>query len=277
MRRQFVLCIGASKSGTTWLYHYLKNQPHYVPGLRKEYNALNSIFRSPFLQVKPHKLRVKSKFGDRLAAQQKAHFELCRSVDAYCEYFDRLVGKGGLTADISPGYLALSAGNLNDVACQMIDRGFDISVVVLLRDPVDRIMSFSRMVLRLRVLQEAIGVSGTTSLSEVAMTLLHDSAFNADYRAAINAVQKTGPDVNKFIYPYEALMGKEGVNALCQRLDLEHLAGFEDRHFNRAPAITEQEADFPHAYFARHLREQYQFCEEYFRSQNIPLQWRPAT
>ena len=35
--RKFILCIGASKSGTTWFYHFLKNQPKAIPYITSYY------------------------------------------------------------------------------------------------------------------------------------------------------------------------------------------------------------------------------------------------
>ena len=56
--RKFILCIGASKSGTTWFYHFLKNQPNFSAGIRKEYNALNKIFLTKHISITPNDKRT---------------------------------------------------------------------------------------------------------------------------------------------------------------------------------------------------------------------------
>lgn len=273
MTRKFILCIGASKSGTTWLYHYLRQQSNVALGFRKEYNALCHIFGSPHIDVATPEVRIKSQLGDKIASIQLAHRKMRESVDEYCSYFDSLTPDGGISMDISPSYLSLKSENITEVLLRFIEKGFSTYVVLLLRDPIDRIVSFSKMAKKYKLLRKHLGISDIDTLQDVADKLILDSEFNVDYASSIRNLLMVDTKVKKFIYPYENLMSQEGVAHLSSSLQLERLDGFENEFYNRGESVVEGDITV-----SDHLRTilsvQYEFCGDFFASQGINLRWR---
>lgn len=158
MKPRFVLCIGASKSGTTWLYNYLAASPHARMGVRKEYGALNQIYQIPTLEWHARPKILDSAFGAKLAQQRDIVAGISNSLENYVTYFDELLQDDFLlTADVSPSYMPIQAEDLRAVIDAFNAKGIAVRVVLLLRDPVERLLSFGRMVKKLKFQIKGIG------------------------------------------------------------------------------------------------------------------------
>lgn len=137
----FVLGVGAQKCGTTWLYQVFQRQAWADFGELKEYHvwdALTCDLCAGFLV--PEDLRDQPELALRWRLQQ--------SEEAYLDYFiDKVAGQAHVTGDITPSYSMLSEDTFRHLA-QLLD-GFNMKVVFLMRDPVERMWSSFRMEKRL--------------------------------------------------------------------------------------------------------------------------------
>ena len=267
--RKFILCIGASKSGSTWFYHFLKNQPNFSAGIRKEYNALNKIFLTKHISITPPMIKELSSLGKKISKLKETLDFMSSSVEKYCEYFDQITLHGGFSADISPSYIGLSNEHINEVAIQLEERGFQVYVVLLLRDPISRIYSFSKMILRNKYLRDYFCVSQSATLNDVALDLAHHREFNSDYKAVIKNIINTRTEIKKFIYPYENLISAAGVEALSLDLNLEPLPDFEKKIFNQGRNLRDEKIELDQTYLRLLLNEQYIYCKNYFKPKDM--------
>lgn len=137
-----VFIAGARKAGTTSLYHYLSNHPHFE-GTRLDFGP---------------------KSGETF------HFSSHYETESWSNYMKRFPSGGMMTGDASVG---------NFVQCKVPERifkscGKQSKIIILLRHPIKRFMSNFLMRARLGTAQ----VQNTTSLSVFART--HLSAFYAE-------------------------------------------------------------------------------------------------
>lgn len=274
MNRKFILCMGASKSGTTWFYNFLKNQNNFIKGLRKEYNVLNKIFKTKHINVPPPKVTGITRLSQRIFEVDAKIQDISSSVKNYVEYFDNITPQGWISADISPSYIALTTEHIEEVCEQFLDRGFECNVALFLRDPIERIYSFSNMSMRNRHLCKHLGVTKESSVNDVALLLSNHPEFTTDYAAAIESIENSNFVSQKFIYPYETLTTAAGVAAVSLCFELERLEGFENKVFHKGNKMGFSVDNKVRLQLRNSLADQYDYCEKYFRSKKIYVNWR---
>ena len=277
MQRQFVLCLGASKSGTTWLYHYLKSYDFADMGIRKEYNALCPLFgmESGAGEVKPPNLN--SPLGQKIARDQAVVKRMGQSLENYVQHFDDLLQNGKkLSGDISPSYIRISAAQLTSVRQAFLDRGIRPVTVLLLRDPVARILSAARMAQRLRVIRIAGRTGRNSSFAELVDVIARHHF--TDYKTVIQRVERAAPPEARFIYPYEQFISPDGVSAFSHVLGIPPRFGLLDKHVNsNGPQGAGEMSEVNIAGLRSQLAEQYAFCSDYFQARGIALDWTFAS
>lgn len=134
--KNFILGIGAQKSGTTWLHSYISASPAYRTGQvwEKEMHIWDVN-------------EIPEQFGRRKSffhLRRISHFytwRMRRSADFYFDYFAKLLAEGGITGDITPSYSGLSRETLVRIKDGITARGVDFKGVFLMRDPVERCVS----------------------------------------------------------------------------------------------------------------------------------------
>ena len=171
MRKTFLLGVGAQKAGTTWLYQYLRGHPDCAMGRIKEhavlYTALSDTRPSTRFVAKADALitlleRLKAQAEHRRpdAAVQAELLDLMDNISSefdlayYLMTFERLLAAAPtarLTGDITPEYSLLSGDELARFRQMIEAAGYDLKVVFLMRDPVERAYSALRMTDRNRL------------------------------------------------------------------------------------------------------------------------------
>jgi len=144
------LCIGAQKSGTTWLYENLKIQPDFEMPPYKELHYFNKILTRTLtmrsLKVFKNRRLLKMRISDNLKAPSiyklkwDINYLFGKRTDAwYLSLFQRPVSK--LAGDISPAY-----STLDEPIVRHIRRLFPaIKVIYILRNPINRAWSHAKM------------------------------------------------------------------------------------------------------------------------------------
>jgi hypothetical protein len=277
--------IGAPKSGTTWLYEYLRRHPDcYLRG-HKELHFFDSIERNA-IEARARQLagwiaEREALFGTvppgerglRMAEIMDMRdflsvLRTCRrDPAAYFRYL--LAGKGSqkLVADITPNYGLLSAGMLRRMAASAGSTRF----IYLMRDPVARLWS------QLRMAAEQTLPEGGDFLAHVGRMLdeLLDGGHDAirrhsDYAATIGRLEEAVPAERRLILFFEDLTTPEGVRRLCRFLGIRPVAaGYTERVLEgrEAEATPDQRAAM-----RRLLEPQYAFAAERFKQ--VPAAWR---
>lgn len=152
------ICIGLQKGGSRWLHDQLRcAKGVWMPPVKE----INYFHRRSF---KPGNLKALSALQKLKSCTQSLHpfrdleffksFEKGRSPECYSDdwYLSLFSHKGNyISGDISPGYSALGADEVSNIA------GFlpDAKVLLLLRHPVDRFKSALSMTIRKGKFSEA--------------------------------------------------------------------------------------------------------------------------
>ena len=160
-RKVFLLGVGVQKAGTTWLHDYLHGLPESDFGFAKEYHTFDARFLEAYhtLQAKnlerlERVIRKKQKKGfwpspalDRQLIDLSRLIMFCEQPQFYADYFDRLWQENPavqLVGDITPGYSLLEAEHFDTIRKLIESRGFELKVLLVMRDPVERCYSAVR-------------------------------------------------------------------------------------------------------------------------------------
>jgi Sulfotransferase family len=166
------LCIGAQKSGTTWLYHNLKNHPQiWLPPIKENYyfserecqNSFNIIerifdnssekhwynkkwrtdfreFFNKFLTRKQIKKTIKNLGREREFTWYLNYLFSPRNDRWYTSLFD-ISEPDKIRGDINPGYSSLTRESVENLHRLMPDA----KIILLLRNPITRAWSHACM------------------------------------------------------------------------------------------------------------------------------------
>ena len=141
----FILGVGAPKSGTTWVYEYLRKYPNVDMGIMKEYHVWDCKF-NPYDLFNEHEINLAIRETTEEFQIRNPIRNNMRNIHGWYEdYFKNLIkGNITITGDITPSYLALNANNFSIIKNRLETAGFDIKVVLLARDPIQRCWSAIR-------------------------------------------------------------------------------------------------------------------------------------
>ena len=272
--KNFILCLGASRSGTTWLYHYLKSINGCDLGIRKEYNALSKIYNLEILDVPLIKPKVNSALAQRITLNHKQLETMSNSLEQYARYFENLLRKDiWLTGDISPGYLSINTEQLNEVFQEFSKKGVLLKVCVFFRDPIDRLISFLNFTKKKR--QAPINTVISINDTFIERASKFEAVYRTDYASTILNVINAIPGNDAFLYPYESLFSDPGIEALSQWLGVEPRYEMIHEQINKRRANMFEDIEAKDIDKLRALYEgQYTFCRDFFRQQKIELKWK---
>jgi hypothetical protein len=217
----FLLGVGCQKGGTAWLHRYLEASPECDPGFRKEYHVWDAL---DLPSGKLARERIENQGGPRAA--------FLTEPDRYFDYFAGLLQQSGirLTADITPGYAALSAERLSTIRAGFLARGVRPVAVYLVRDPVERIWSAARMDLR-RKGQDAPEAPET----RVGHMYLHPMyADRTRYDLTMDTLEQAFPREDVFYGFYERLFSEDTLAPLCEFLGID----FHEPDFGRQVNVS---------------------------------------
>lgn len=158
-----VLCIGPTKTGTTWLYANLRRHPQmWVPPIKELnflvqghstlYQRISSVLFSPFGSYHGLRMQLKRKiqrcfsprYQDRLFDEQMQWLlNYALGKRSYAWYAGLFPVTPKLCIDISPHYYHLAEERIR----QHKAYNPTTKIIILIRNPVDRIWSYAKMVL----------------------------------------------------------------------------------------------------------------------------------
>ncbi|GII97634.1 sulfotransferase family protein [Sediminihabitans luteus] len=153
--KTFVLGVGAQKAGTTWLYDHLDRTPGIELSPIKELHFFDTWYLGGPQAMKELRQRSRAE-GGRIAhnysAEKAARLlaildrSLMLDFDRYFAHFERIGDPSSpFVGEITPAYALLSAENFGEIKRACNDRGMQVKVVFLMREPVDRMRSAARM------------------------------------------------------------------------------------------------------------------------------------
>ena len=235
----FILGVGAQKAGTTWLHRELNRCSAVDLGFCKEYKAFPSI--------KPEAPNTQWPWPPRLPRFDPARFAQLHKTEqhqwmrsdpnAYLHYFRALVqGDPTLlaTGDISPHYSELKAHQLRPIRRLLEEGGFNVKVILLLRDPVERVWSQLRMLRRQNRFPDLCGYRE----EETALALLHHHprfAAKTRYQLILDQVERAFSATQIHVDFYERLFTPGAHQRLAAFLELDLPAADFGTRVNASP------------------------------------------
>ncbi len=143
-----LLCVGAQKAGTTWLHTVLAHHPGFwLPPFKEiDYFTDPGANLSWKFQAMHHQMSLQVKAGKIDLPTMRWWSELCLAERMDVAWYRRLFAPAGarVTGEVSPNYTGLSPAQ----AARAREVCPDAKIIVMLRDPIDRVWSMARMMHR---------------------------------------------------------------------------------------------------------------------------------
>jgi len=220
-----IFCVGAAKSGTSWLHDYLYDHDEVYLHRLKELHYFDVLDNGGSTW---HRRQQEARLGDvrkRLAGlerpeENKVLPTLITDIEDWLEIFDGEtpvdqayldyvgIGRSGakVVGDFTPAYALLSETMLTHMAA-MADK---VRFLFVMREPVDRLWSNIRM---------NVGTKGEDALErEVEKYLADDQrelTMRSNYRRTLNRLQSVLPPEALHLEFYERLFSQEAIDRIC--------------------------------------------------------------
>lgn len=276
--RTFLICIGAMKAATSWLFAQLQATGGVAISPLKEVHFFDARFATNALMDADALAMARLAFhieqpGDKPANLRRrpafrASLDRARMIydpNAYFEHFAGLCrADTKVLADITPAYACIGAEGFRYMRAALASQRMRPRVLFILRDPVDRLWSHIRFLRQLR--------PGTDPLRDWP-ELLEDpvTLARSDYRQTILDLEEAfAPDEITYLF-HETLI-PDGFRRLCDELGVTPQAIDTETRYNR----TEFDAELPapaRAAFRETLEAQYSFCVRRFET-DVPSRWK---
>ena len=255
--KTFILCMGAQKSGTTWLYSQLSQLPNFQPGLNKEYHVLSSIH----LKECSH---IRNNIFERSDTNEldNARVKFIKNIFSYYDHFSNLLtDEKNLTGDFTPAYSGLSSTVLSNIKNHFDARGVQVKVIFLMREPVTRLES------NLRMLRRDWGVNKDlkTSLDYMYSHINQPEDFmRSNYKSIVNNIDSVF-DKNDIYYGfYETMFNANETNKILDFLNITDFSLDTKVYVNKSErgSFLYERKDVE--YFREQYEDRYEFVKNRF-------------
>lgn len=278
-QKTFILGMGAQKAGTTWLHDHLTSHPSVNMGFTKEYHVFDGLYitneevRELFIDNKYEAVSGKNGKPDYTMELLVSFIE---DIGNYFRYFEHIVSVKKtvyLTGDISPCYCALPVGILSHIKNSLINHGMRPCVIFMMRDPVERCISATRMLLK------AKGVPWTSEDENRHL----ESHFRSEvvglrtrYDQTIRNIETVFSNDEILYLFYEDMFNDATLRQVHEFLGLSHIPGDFAKEVNvsRTDNVIDPELR-RQIYF--HYRTVYEFVAERFGEERVNMLWKNRT
>lgn len=247
-KKTFILGVGCQKGGTSWLYTYLNNHPQCQMSPHKELHVFDSYF---------------------LPEQFAQAFPLPTGYDLehYAETFLHLTRNKHHTGEFTPSYCVLDAVHFQHIRRFMERKGFQIKIVYILRDPVDRIISQYAMEKHMGIVDKSQSVEQYITSTPVEM--------RSFYKQTLINLNKAFHHEQLWIGFYETLFRQDTIDDLTEWLGLEQRPANLEEVVN--PSVNKTLQFLMHDnidVIRKQYDPQYRYCAEVFGEDFIRSIWK---
>lgn len=289
----FLLGVGAQKAGTSWLWQYLKRHPQCAIGEIKEYAIFNSVMMADTF---PLRKRMRLKRLSILATQRLTQLEAGAEPDDHTEFLalmdnialeldmtryvphfqDLLRRQPGtrLVADITPEYCALSPDDFRTIRTMLTDGGFEVRVVYLMRDPVERCYSMMRMGER-NAAREGAQKRNNAHERFAREAVQPWNEIRTRYDNTIRVLEQVFAPHELHFEFYERFISAEGTRALTSFLGIDFVEPNLEFRANASPRGSELGAESI-AIVREFYDPVYRFCADRFGADTVRELWKHA-
>ena len=228
--KTFILGIGAQKAGTTWLEAQLSNESFFNNDHVKEYHVFNKLACNKLNRTRKY---ITRRATDNRA--RKSNMNLITKIEAmrlmpklYFDHFDYIYSRDkNIThvSDITPDYAILSKQIFHFIKKGLEEKDFNIKVVFLMRDPVERAWSHLRMINRLKHERKgASKVSPETEFKQLKKFYKTSPCLKRTrYQNTSSIIEEVFPKKDIYYGFYETLFNQAEINKLTDFLEAPHI------------------------------------------------------
>jgi hypothetical protein len=224
MNKPDFLCIGAQKSGTTWLYENLARHKEIWATPIKELHYFNRICPNERLLGKwspPIPSRPAMYFNAILNGSYSnlrwlhRYYDLSLEKAWYTSLFDSSFTRGRLCGDITPGYATLDKRGVE--YCQRVI-GTDTPIILILRNPIERAWSAIKMISRYN------NINAKQHDLEYIKNILNEERIQlaSDYSSIIPLWQSSFSNLNILFYDELCEAPENLLSRVSRILDIEN-------------------------------------------------------
>ena len=280
-----MFCVGATKSGTSWLYEYLSDHPECHVRPTKELHYFDTLETGAFQQqIALHRNKA-ARLRDRLAgakgnARRRTSAKMkdvthwnrvlknrAENTANYLAYLTWGMDKHALVADITPSYALLPVKRLKE----MVKLSSDTRFIYLMRDPVARLWSHVRMIeRRTGAAARDMAAACKATMDRVLGGVQSSLTERGDYKGAIERLNAAVDPSKLLIMFMEEMLTPAGISRICAFLGIAYRGANFDRPVHVGPVLAMTPAQFDAARAL--LRPQYDFVARHYP--DIPANWR---
>ena len=284
-----LICLGAQKAGTSWLYDYLAARSDCHLRRIKELHYFDTLAKSadnPFQRGQRARLeRLRARLAEGTAKRPRRDRAAIRDLEeylplvdaarpggdhqAYLDYMTKGAGNARLVADISPSYANLPRPRLREMAALPADTRF----LLLLRDPVARAWSQMRMGGSRRAPRDPARAQAVAFEMLEAFLQGGEPTVQArsDYAGMLKRLDAVLPADRLRVQFFEDLFSEAGVRDLCSFAGIDYVPAQTTRvvHASQNVPLPEEERGRLAAALAPH----YAACAARF-GDALPTAWR---
>lgn len=291
MKKTFLLGVGAQKAGTTWVYKYLLNHPECAVGRIKEMASLGSIFDggnsfdrriskiaqlkkalgNAALRVQLDKVTLEST-DDLLDKIQHvtADYDWSSYLYYYATQFEQQP-EAKLTADITPEYGLMSEQALARAKTALEKAGYQIKVLFLMREPVERCYSALRMAYRRR-LKAGVPMLEMPDVNFATHAIEPWAYERTCYEKILPKIESVFSPEDRYIAFSETLFNAQSVQNLCEFLGIAFVPTNFRKRLNKSPRLVEPSvAEW--AQVRDYYQATYKYCAAKFGADLISDLW----
>lgn len=279
-----MFCVGATKSGTSWLYDHLAAHSDCHLRSIKELRYFETVEYDRFTRHLRRLGKTEQSLIQRMAERDQpsktlavklADVQAWRDVlthgdkgsEAYLAYLMQGANGRALVADITPSYALLPATRLR----KMADLSPNTRFLYLMRDPIARLWSQVRMIgQRVAKTADAVPEACFAALDRVLSGEQSGMTERGDYAGALQRLGAAVDPSKLMVMFMEDMLTPAGVQRLCGFLGIAyHGANFDQAvHVGPALAMSPLQTERARAL----LRPQYEFVARHYP--DIPANWR---
>ena len=288
-RQIFALGVGCQKAGSTWLWDYLSAHRDVAFAKPKEVHAFDAMLRPDlnaefFLRAQVKSLsrsRQRTLFGakkeprDPRYVTPEIQMDMIGDPQVYVDFFRSMAPEARVVGENTPSYSTLLPAHFRMIR-EWLEPHFDLRIVLLLRDPVQRAFSAAKHFKR--VFKETYPFALDVEENEYLDSILTTSYVleRQDYQRVLTGLEATFEPEQLHVEFYERLFTPEAVRKVTDFLGLSPLEADFDKRVNAGLANASSLDPDLAAKARRAYSDTYAYCEERFGKDLISDLWMPA-
>jgi hypothetical protein len=280
MNKKFILCVGVPKAGTTWLFRCLQAHTSVNLGHKKEYHVFDTHF---YPELNSYRVKIPENKDDSNSFYKKYVMEknfdkkLQDDHDSYGAYFAKILQNPDIfiTGDFTPTYCVLREGEFEYIKSLSNRYGLDAHIIYLVRDPVERILSYVKMAYKFkeylgRVLPPDLSLN--EFLASICFGQLNYDVTN--YQETITSLVNSFDESKLYFGVYETMHTHRELGRLSDFLGIAIDPAWTEKRINaNAPSNSEFDTELVRK-IQLAFNDQFLFCQQFFKDQNLSLVWK---